>query len=365
MAEQVEDIGILLVHGMGEQKQLEYLRSSARELASFIAADDDLIRLEVIDESGTGGRIYIDSVFLRGDAEERIRLHFHEAWWADLGVTGGLIEHVKFWLWGLGQWAAQIVRTGNSGRNTMKLMAIPRFPRELRKGGDVNRPQPALNELPSRLLLMGAALLAIVTFFTWSAAKQIVSLLSKRLPEPSLIFMFLGDVKVFERPGGPGKGTLQDPNMPVRATIRRRVIRAMVEMAQRPYQRWYVFAHSLGTVPAYNAVQETELALPNYLSKAEWEGLPIRSACNGAAADDGLHDAPPPAVAGGQRRDQPGCAVRALRRPPHLRIAAGQIRRPVAADSADQPPGGRVPGDQRVGEPLRSHRPGGLAPRRF
>lgn len=273
MAGTVEDVGILLVHGMGEQKKLEYLRSSARELASFIAADEELIRVNVIDDSAREARISIDAVFRRDQGEERIRLHLHEAWWADLGTNAGLLEHVKFWLWGLGQWAAQIVTSGNPSRNTVKLMALPRFPRSREAGGAADRPQPALSELPSRLLLIGAALLAVLTFFTWSALKRVIAFFSQRLPEPSLIFMFLGDVKTFERPGGPGKGTLQDPNMPVRATIRRRVIGEMVAMAQRPYDRWFLFAHSLGTVPAFNAVQETELALPNYLSEAEWTAL--------------------------------------------------------------------------------------------
>jgi hypothetical protein len=178
---------------------------------------------------------------------------------------------VKFWFWGLGQWAARAVRKGDRTRNTEKLMAMPRFGHQ----SDPTDPPGAWRELPARLLLIGAALLAILTFFTWSVAKQVVTLLSKRLPEPSLIFMFLGDVKIYERPGGHGKGTLLDPDQPMRATIRRRVIGAMTAMAARSdLDRWYFFAHSLGTIPAYNALQETELALPNYLSEAEWAALP-------------------------------------------------------------------------------------------
>jgi hypothetical protein len=51
MAEQREEIGILLVHGMGEQKQREHLRGSARELASFVVAAPGLVRVSVVDES--------------------------------------------------------------------------------------------------------------------------------------------------------------------------------------------------------------------------------------------------------------------------------------------------------------------------
>src|SRR5437763_7810600 len=68
-----------------------------------------------------------------------------------------------------------------------------------------------------------------------------------------------------------------DPDEPMRTTIRRRMVSVMTAMAKRPdYDRWYIFAHSLGTVPAFNALQETEWALPNYLSEEEWDRLPQR-----------------------------------------------------------------------------------------
>jgi hypothetical protein len=270
-AVKTEEIGLLLVHGMGEQKEQEHLLGAAKELASFVAATPGVIRVSVVDDRKGSRSVIVDSIRRRDGVSNRTRLHLQEVWWADLGISGGLWEQAKFWLWGLGQWAARTIRKGDRTRNTEKLMTMPRF-RYQQEPGD---PPGALRELPSRLLLIGAALLAILTFFTWSAAKQVVSLLSRRLPEPSLIFMFLGDVKIYERPGGPGKGTLLDPDQPVRTTIRRRMVSAMTAMAARTdLDRWYVFAHSLGTIPAFNALQETELALPNYLSEAEWEALP-------------------------------------------------------------------------------------------
>lgn len=270
MAGAEQDIGLLLVHGMGEQKRLDHLMTSAREYASFIAAAPGLRKLSIVTAPPEEAKVTIDAVFDRDGVGERVRLHLHEVWWADLGISGGVVEQVKFWLWGLGQWAAEVLRAGDPSRNTAQLMAMPRFDRTRPAGS----PPGLLRELPSRLLLSGAALIAILTFFTWSAAKGLIRLLSGRLPDPSLIFLFLGDVKIYERPAGPGKGTLLDPDMPVRATIRRRVVSAVAAMATRPYDEWYLFAHSLGTIPAFNALQETELALPNYLTEAEWRALP-------------------------------------------------------------------------------------------
>jgi hypothetical protein len=273
MARTTENIGLLLVHGMGEQKELEHLTGTAGELASFISCDPALIRLNVDDESARHGEIRIDAVFRRDGDDERIRLHLREVWWADLGMHGGLIAQVKFWFWALGQWAAEAVRKGDPRRNTVQLMAMPRFGYQK---SSMDRPG-LLHEIPARFLLFGAGLLAFLTFFSWTAIKRVIAFLARQLPEPSLIFLFLGDVKVYQQGGSPGGGTTLDPDQPVRTTIRRRMVSAMTAMAARPdLDRWYIFAHSLGTVPAFNALQETELALPNYLSEAEWKALPAR-----------------------------------------------------------------------------------------
>jgi len=60
----------------------------------------------------------------------------------------------------------------------------------------------------------------------------------------------------------------------MRTTIRRRIVSKMALVASKNYDRWYMFAHSLGTIPAFNALQEIELTLPNYLTEEEWNALP-------------------------------------------------------------------------------------------
>jgi hypothetical protein len=52
------------------------------------------------------------------------------------------------------------------------------------------------------------------------------------------------------------------------------MVSEMTRMASHPYDRWYILAHSLGSVLAFNGLQETEQALPNYLDQAEWLALP-------------------------------------------------------------------------------------------
>ena len=284
MAAKPEEIGLLVVHGMGEQKQLYHLRDTARELASFVAAAPNVARFNLIDECHAAEpRIVLDALIGRGTHQRRVRLNLYEVWWADLGIQGGFVEQVRFWLWGLGQWAAEAIREGRKISNTKELMSMPRFSYQAEP-----EDRPSFRyRWPTHLMLAGAAVLAFLTFFTWSAAKQLVTLLSSRLPNPSLIFLFLGDVMIYQRHGRPGKGSLEDPDLPDRVTIRRRMVRGVTGMAKQPYDRWYILAHSLGCLPAFNALQETELALPNYLSEAEWLALPAALKTNSPFKPEG------------------------------------------------------------------------------
>lgn len=271
MAATPEDVGLLFVHGIGEQKPLDHLRCTAAEIASYAATTPNLTAMNVIDRSADEGLIIIDVSFGDSGGERRVRLNCREVWWADLGISGGLGEQLAFWFWGLGQWAAEVRFRGRVSSNTTKLMDMPAFP------GDTPGKAPARqHRLLTRALLFGAGVLALLTLLTWELAKRLIALLSQRIPDSSLIFLFLGDVKIYQDPGGPGRGTVLDPDMPPRATIRRKMISALVDMAVQPYDRWYVLAHSLGSVIAFNGLQETELALPNYLTQAQWQSLPAR-----------------------------------------------------------------------------------------
>jgi hypothetical protein len=86
----------------------------------------------------------------------------------------------------------------------------------------------------------------------------------RRIPGADIIVSYVGDVKLYQqdfwvRGDPPVSDRLHWP----RVAIRRRAIHAMVEIAQSDIDRWYVLAHSLGTVVAFNALTETEHSLPN------------------------------------------------------------------------------------------------------
>ena len=294
-----ETIGLLFVHGIGEQKRFEHLREMAGQFA-------ELMRQAESDTASDGsGEVFGCAVEdktedwtlppgqpdSQGESPIRItlesssrRLIFrcHEVWWADLGARTGLVDVVLFWIWAFGQWCAPIYReldaAGLKKEDTT------------RSGAALNKKITQLATLPDsivgrfrcelgarfKLLLAGLATSFVVV--SWVIAKRLLAKLLRQAPTPTLLVSYVGDVRTYEERAAPGDTALSDPGYPRRVGIRRRMVTEMVamgEMAARgEVDRWYVAAHSQGTVVAYNGLTEIGHTLPNYLPEAQWNGLP-------------------------------------------------------------------------------------------
>lgn len=87
----------------------------------------------------------------------------------------------------------------------------------------------------------------------------------------------LSAVKLYNqrRRFGPGlwwarEDFLDTVGQPPRVSLRRRMIRALCDVACQPYTRWYVLAHSQGSVVAFNGLMETAYSWPGYLDSERW-----------------------------------------------------------------------------------------------
>ena len=76
------------------------------------------------------------------------------------------------------------------------------------------------------------------------------------LPLTETIVNYLSAVKLYSQTKRAGGSPMDGPDEPPRAAIRRRMIRVMVDVAEAGYDRWYILAHSLGTVVAWNGLME-------------------------------------------------------------------------------------------------------------
>lgn len=286
-------IGLLFVHGIGQQEPWEHLRSAAARLAELLRDhpqsgasvsivdrtgdwDDPLDPPRVIDQKNSKGLVPLAPMTIQyrmpsaGTAEgEAIDFECHEVWWADLGKRRGLGEAIRFWLWGMGQWNAPIY----SQRDATKLTHSADDDRP-----SVHRPRSAsqspLIQIFSRLSLAWAGIVAsLIVLSTWGIFR-ILSLVTGKKVSLDLIVDYLGDVEIYQKRATPGEGQMSDPGHPTRVAIRRRMVRQMVAMGARDYESWSIFAHSLGSVLAFNGIGEIAHTLPNYCEEELWDELP-------------------------------------------------------------------------------------------
>jgi hypothetical protein len=292
-----ESIGLLFVHGIGEQKRFEHVRQTAAQFAELMRqpeSDDggsgETFGCSVVDNTenwevppGEPHPLGLSPIQITLESNER-RLIFrcHEAWWADLGARTGLLDIILFWIWAFGQWCAPIYRELDAAG--LKKSDRTRSNRSLNKQVSqlVTLPDSIVGrfyrEFGARFKLLLAGLATTFVVLSWVIVKRLFAKLLQQAPSPTLLVSYVGDVRTYEERAAPGDTALSDPGYPRRVGIRRRMVTEMVMMggmaARGEVDRWYVAAHSQGTVVAYNGLTEIGHALPNYLSEAQWLSLP-------------------------------------------------------------------------------------------
>lgn len=278
-----ERVGLLVVHGIGEQRRFETSRQIVQSIIAGLQVRDKDSQFTLTDRTGNPEQISIGCPSLDHSSApfsiawqcagtgENIFLDVHEVWWADLGAPSTLSEQIRFWLWGLGQWNAAVRWTSHmNGKksNTDLLMDPPTKFSDVRNPSGSTRPRPI-----ARAALFITGFYAFLTLFSWEALKRAVTWLSASVGSPSILTSYIGDVRIYTQAPGKGGGNLTDIGQPWRATIRRRMVSQLVAMAERKYDRWYLLGHSLGSVVAFNGVQEPEWSLPNYLDQQQVDRL--------------------------------------------------------------------------------------------
>lgn len=281
-------LGVLLVHGMGEQKPGDHMEKVVRSLVASWGTDYEVRevcrgpeRPRPADSAGQNGggdgteaRAAEDGpqivvrVQVGGNQNETVDLHFHEVWWADLGVRTGLLNWLRFLGWVV---RAPFLRfRARTGRFDDK-----RWMNRARDGGlvELESPRSGMRGLPQFFVLCCFSGLAILVACTWGLLRR---LLRGFAPSPVVLLQSFGDVQIYTEGARADTGSGRDMGLPPRVPIRRRMVQKMVAMAERDYDRWYVMAHSLGSVVAFNGLMEPDYVLPNYLEKEHWSRLEAR-----------------------------------------------------------------------------------------
>jgi hypothetical protein len=275
-----ERVGIVLVHGIGEQRRFEHLEGQVRGLIESLKARPGArVHVEILGGPGAayfaeqatwhGGPEGVVRITVREPGRRETHLHLHEVWWADVNESYTLTKQLRFWLWGLAVW-----NYPGSRDTDLASAGSVKYPVAMRQGR-----LPAY--LDVRLRLFGVAMV----FLLGSLTIGLATVLAKRLlnlDPPDIIRTFvnyLSAVKLYsQRHRGTGwRGTggdfLDALDDPPRVSIRRRMARVLAEVALQRYDRWYVLGHSQGSVVAFNGLMETAWAWPGYLDEELWQQL--------------------------------------------------------------------------------------------
>ena len=276
-----EKVGILLVHGIGETKKFENVEAVARNITAALRSDKNLrqnvrVIINCKDDGEYGASQQIWSADDKASVVIEIKEHdpnepnkvnkvtelfFHEVWWADLGKSNTLESQLSFWKWGLSLWSRKQFR----GK---KPPSPPIYP-----------PKNIKDEKYSSIKLFDRLRFFVVSWVVLLILPVLyfLSIIFRRLLGVNIpvhiLDQYLGDVKHYQQSKREGAGYLVDIGQPPRVSVRRRMVTGLVKMGLADYDRWYVLAHSLGTVVAFNGLMETEETLPNYLNEDLWNKL--------------------------------------------------------------------------------------------
>lgn len=274
----VEKVGVIIVHGIGEQKRFEHLEAETRKVVDAIIANYGERRSDVTTTLTTGGCdsfLGAQSSWASGAAaplhtlvelpDKVVDIAFHEVWWADINEALTLGKQIRFWAWGLSL----------AGLATHNDQYLP---------GALSRMRPPGHHgkltIRNRIRMGYVSVLFGLSAFSVALINMILKRLDfEPLPLTATIVNYLSAVKLYSQDSRAGGGPMDGPDEPPRAAIRRRMIRVMVDVARAEYSRWYILAHSLGTIVAWNGLMEIQQALPNYLDRECWkelEGNPLR-----------------------------------------------------------------------------------------
>jgi hypothetical protein len=286
-----ERIGVVVVHGIGEQRRFEHLdwqvrcivgalraRPNAKVTVEIAAAPAAAFHAE--QDTWSGGpsvRVLVDDLW----SGKLAHIYFHEVWRADINEPYSFSKQLRFWFWGLTAW----VYPGKTG-SILATASSVRPPRIARRPTWL----ALTHEVWTRVRLFGVGFVAVigaasVGMLTFLAER----VLNLRAPNAIRVFVnYVACVKLYNQQTRFGAGFPSKPRdfldtieEPPRVSIRRRMIRTIMVMAEGiqereerfHYDRWYVLAHSLGSLVAFNGLMETAYAWPGYFDEKLWGDL--------------------------------------------------------------------------------------------
>lgn len=261
------DVGLIVVHGIGEQQPGDHLEGVVKPLVE--ALNTEQRRVEVRPLAAATGEAKRAEILIREvtggvPGARLVRIGVHEVHWADINEPASIGKGIRFWLWGLSAWWPLERRVAGS-EEFKKRMTLPCFgPGQTAHLDGSGRVQLFI---VGWLFLLAAPLIVLADYL----AKK---LFGTKLPASlTTLVNYVSAVKLYSQARRHGAGKLASAAEQPRFTIRRRMVEAIAEVAGSGYDRWYVFAHSQGTVVAFNGLMTDGSIMANYLNDERLDRL--------------------------------------------------------------------------------------------
>ncbi len=264
-------VGILLVHGMGEQKWFQTLDQIA---TNFYQALKDqyganACRQVLVKEEA----LYLADEAVWREAPVRLRWRqkndeyeaiFREVYWADLDEPENGLRFLRFVFWGLTVAAAKKYEQSKTLRPPSAYGMRPPTATGWLEGIRV-RIELFVVSMTFLILLLSVGVIH------WIIRRVLqIGVLGRVM---RILYDYLGDIKLYQDEYL-RRDRIETVGERSRVTIRTRMVAALARMAlDSQIDEYYIVAHSLGTVVAFNGLMETGAALPNYLTQEMWEAV--------------------------------------------------------------------------------------------
>ena len=258
-------IGVVVVHGIGRQQRFEHLKMVVNNIVKVFRADNTL-QVEVIEHPENHTSDFKSVIFVQDLSGQITEFHFHEVWWADIGAKASLQDTLAFWAWASSLWTKSRHLRGSLADAYQETMIYP----GTRNSSEVERIGRKISWWARIRLFFTSFVFVSVVPLTTTINRVILPIFRTQI---SLDFIpqFMGKVKLFTQEDLDSECPLEDSEYPPRIAIRRRMIQTMVSVSTEQYDKWYLLAHSLGSVIAFNSLMESEKQLSNYIDWDLWK----------------------------------------------------------------------------------------------
>jgi hypothetical protein len=255
-SENPQRVGLLLIHGIGDQAQGEHLRNIAGALAAAAKTSFGDANVTLTTYSPYRPQAHATIIIRyedRSNTPQSIVVDIREAWWRNLAENPTISSVARFWWWAI-TFCAQIKHIPKDNSDNL----APR--------SETVREARVPFRLRVQMFLKTSAFFIIL--LPLHVAFEILSVvpLFQRVHFLRTVFAYLNSVRIYQEPKDTKTTLLENLFQTRRLSILRKTILECKHFAEvSAYQRWYIMGHSLGSVIAHNILNLSPHALARLL----------------------------------------------------------------------------------------------------